>query len=105
MATPTGPVRLPFAASMEVPSPIAGEVVSLKVKTGDKVNEGDLVIEVKGAGQAASASAAPTTTQNTASASTETLVVPDIGGDSDVDAQAKKMRQATDFVSSFLTQI
>lgn len=31
-------------ASMEIPSPIAGTVFKIKVKTGDKVSEGDLIL-------------------------------------------------------------
>ncbi len=37
-------------ASMEVPSPKAGEVVSVKVDVGTEVKEGDLLIELKVAG-------------------------------------------------------
>ena len=34
-------------ASMEVPSPVAGEVVEILTKVGDKVSQGDLFIKVK----------------------------------------------------------
>lgn len=34
-------------ASMEIPSPIAGAVSSISVKVGDKVSEGDLILNVK----------------------------------------------------------
>jgi pyruvate dehydrogenase E2 component (dihydrolipoamide acetyltransferase) len=37
-------------ATMEVPSPLAGEVTELKVKVGDKVSEGDLILMIKGKG-------------------------------------------------------
>ena len=33
-------------ASMEVPSPVAGKVVSLNIKEGDTVSEGDAIIEI-----------------------------------------------------------
>jgi len=70
-------------ASMEVPSPIAGEVVSVKIANGSKVSEGDLLIEVNAQGastapvsNATVASAAPAT----AASSEMTVTVPDIGG-------------------------
>src|SRR5512142_482635 len=48
-------------ASMEVPAPFAGVVKELKVKLGDKVSEGDLILllEASGGAQAAAAPAAP----------------------------------------------
>jgi len=44
-------------ASMEIPSPHAGTVTALKVKLGDKVSEGSLILELdaQGAGDAANA--------------------------------------------------
>lgn len=39
-------------ASMEIPSPLAGEVVDIKVKSGDKVAEGSEVMTMAPAGQA-----------------------------------------------------
>jgi pyruvate dehydrogenase E2 component (dihydrolipoamide acetyltransferase) len=44
-------------ATMEVPSPVAGVVKDLKVKVGDKVSEGTLILTLDGAGAAAPASA------------------------------------------------
>ena len=46
-------------ASMEIPSSAAGVVKELKVKLGDKVNVGDLIAVVEGAGQAAAAAPSP----------------------------------------------
>ena len=47
-------------ASMEIPSPAAGVLKELKVKLGDKVNQGDLVAIIEGAASAAvPAAAAP----------------------------------------------
>ena len=43
-------------ASMEIPCPVEGKVVGLSVKVGDKVSEGDALIEVDVAGEAAAAS-------------------------------------------------
>ncbi|HWA14596.1 MAG TPA: dihydrolipoyl dehydrogenase [Burkholderiales bacterium] len=47
-------------ATMEVPSPVAGRVKELKVKVGDKVSEGSLILILDGEGDApAKAGAAP----------------------------------------------
>ncbi|MCH8552050.1 MAG: dihydrolipoyllysine-residue acetyltransferase [Natronospirillum sp.] len=46
-------------ASMEVPSPKSGEVVSVKVEVGTEVKEGDLLIELKVAGAASSPAPQP----------------------------------------------
>ena len=48
-------------AAMDVPSPVAGQVLSLKVTVGDQVNEGDVIAELEGSGepQATEAEAAP----------------------------------------------
>lgn len=53
-------------ASMEIPAPFAGTVRELRLKVGDKVNQGDaiLVLEVAGA-EAAQGAAAPATTAAT----------------------------------------
>ena len=89
-------------ATMDVPSPQAGKVVSLKVKEGDKVSEGSLVLTLEvGGGEAAapaqeSAPAAAAPTAESAPAAEEApaeeaaeeeieVQVPDIGGDTDVD--------------------
>lgn len=45
-------------ATMDVPAPQAGKVVSLKVKVGDKVSEGSLVLTLEVAGQSAPAPSA-----------------------------------------------
>ncbi len=83
-------------ATMDVPCPQAGKVVELKVKEGDKVSEGSLVLllEVGGAAeasapaaQAAPAPAAATAAEASAPAAEEEIevTVPDIGDASDVD--------------------
>ena len=46
-------------ASMEIPSSHAGVVKELKIKVGDKVAEGSIVLVVEAAGAAASATPAP----------------------------------------------
>src|SRR5205809_3149537 len=49
-------------ATMDVPSPAAGTVKELKVKVGDKVSEGSVILTLEGAAQGAAAtpkSAAP----------------------------------------------
>ena len=44
-------------AAMDVPSPVAGQVLSLKVTLGDQVNEGDVIAELEGSGQPQAAEA------------------------------------------------
>ena len=44
-------------ASMEIPSSSAGKVVSLSVKVGDKVKEGDVILMLEAAGDSAKAAA------------------------------------------------
>src|SRR4051794_28151684 len=44
-------------ATMEVPAPQSGTVKEVKVKTGDRVSQGDLIATLEGAGMPASASA------------------------------------------------
>ncbi|MFM8677311.1 MAG: biotin/lipoyl-containing protein, partial [Burkholderiaceae bacterium] len=53
-------------ASMEIPASIAGTIVELKVKLGDKVSEGSVValIEAAGAGAPASASTGTATAES-----------------------------------------
>lgn len=86
-------------ATMDVPSPKAGKVVSLKVKEGDKVSEGSLVLTLEVAGSAsASAPAAAAPAAESAPAATPAAApvaeaveeeievkVPDIGDATDVD--------------------
>ncbi|MYN12209.1 dihydrolipoyllysine-residue acetyltransferase [Pusillimonas sp. TS35] len=90
-------------ASMEIPSPSEGVVKSLKVKVGDKISEGSVILELQeGAGAAASpAVAAPAAAPSVAPAAAQpaaqaaapaaqdganvTVSVPDIGGATDVE--------------------
>jgi pyruvate dehydrogenase E2 component (dihydrolipoamide acetyltransferase) len=46
-------------ASMDIPAPFAGELVSLAVSVGDKIKEGDIIAEMKSAGASASVEEAP----------------------------------------------
>ncbi|MFV9473657.1 dihydrolipoyllysine-residue acetyltransferase [Advenella sp. RU8] len=91
-------------ASMEIPSSEAGVVKSLKVKLGDKVKEGSVILELEAAGEA-SVQAAPAAAEETAVAvsqaaaeapaavqpapavagGTVSVVVPDIGDFSEVE--------------------
>jgi pyruvate dehydrogenase E2 component (dihydrolipoamide acetyltransferase) len=83
-------------ASMEIPSSHAGVVKELKVKVGDKVSEGSLLLMVEAAGAAAAApapapapapqpAAAPApVAAPAASGGAVTVVVPDIGDFKDV---------------------
>jgi pyruvate dehydrogenase E2 component (dihydrolipoamide acetyltransferase) len=80
---------------MDVPAPQSGVVKSLKIKVGDKVSEGSLILLLEVAGAAAAAQpAAATTAVATPSApaaaapaetSVQEIKVPDIGGSTDVD--------------------
>ncbi|MFG0451957.1 dihydrolipoyllysine-residue acetyltransferase [Shewanella sp. yb_14] len=81
-------------ATMDVPSPQAGTVKSLKVKVGDKVSQGSLVLllEVGASAEApqapaAQAAAQPAAAQAAAPAKVEVkeIAVPDIGDAADVD--------------------
>ena len=83
-------------ATMEVPSPVAGKVVELKVAVGDAVSEGALILTVEAAGDAVEAAPAvsgggtPTTAEPAGYGSaagvheTVEVKVPDIGDFSDV---------------------
>jgi pyruvate dehydrogenase E2 component (dihydrolipoamide acetyltransferase) len=75
-------------ASMDVPSPIAGKIVQVKINEGDSVAEGDelVYLEVE-ASAAESAAAAPEAAPSApapapANSSVEEVAVPDIGMDS-----------------------
>ena len=86
-------------ATMDVPSPKAGKVVEVKVKEGDKVSEGSLVLilEVAGSGSSDSAPAEKAESAPAAESALEAaaeepageeeieVTVPDIGDASDVD--------------------
>lgn len=81
-------------ATMDVPAPQAGVVKSLKIKVGDKVSEGSLILLLEVAGTDAAAQPAATTVAATpsapaaatpAEASVQEIKVPDIGGSTDVD--------------------
>ncbi|MDF0535142.1 dihydrolipoyllysine-residue acetyltransferase [Shewanella sp. A32] len=88
-------------ATMDVPAPQAGVVKSLKIKVGDKVSEGSLILLLEVAGGAAAAPApvaaepapvaAPVAPEAApvaaapAVASIQEIKVPDIGGSTDVD--------------------
>jgi pyruvate dehydrogenase E2 component (dihydrolipoamide acetyltransferase) len=51
-------------AAMDVPSPFAGKIAQVKLKTGDKVSEGSLILTLEAAGDAAApAPAAPAEAQ------------------------------------------
>ncbi|MBV5094385.1 pyruvate dehydrogenase complex dihydrolipoyllysine-residue acetyltransferase [Tenebrionicola larvae] len=72
-------------ASMEVPAPFAGTVKEIKVKTGDKVSTGSLIMvfdveeAASGAPQAKAEAAAPAPAP--AASGAKDVNVPDIGGD------------------------
>jgi pyruvate dehydrogenase E2 component (dihydrolipoamide acetyltransferase) len=84
-------------ATMDVPAPEAGKIVSLAVKVGDKVSEGSLVLTLEVAGGEESEASAPAESRsesessssqgNEASGESKTIevMVPDIGDATDVD--------------------
>ena len=89
-------------AAMEIPSPKSGVIKSISIKLGDQVSEGDEIVtmEIEGAAEEAAPApepeakqesapaekaSAPEPAPSAASSSVETIEVPDIGGDSDVE--------------------
>ena len=92
-------------ASMDIPAPFAGELVSLTVKIGDKIKEGDVIAEMKAAGAAsapteeapaavvetaaapvaAAVEAAPVAAPVATASQVIEIAVPDIGEDGEVD--------------------
>jgi pyruvate dehydrogenase E2 component (dihydrolipoamide acetyltransferase) len=84
-------------ATMEIPSPSAGEIASMAVKVGDRVSEGDVIGEILIAAgeqpaEASTESVPPASTEpepeveaapaptGTSEPVTETILVPDLGG-------------------------
>ena len=92
-------------ASMDIPAPFAGELVSLTVKVGDKIKEGDIIAEMKAAGVASAPAeeapaaaveapaapvapvveAAPVAAPVATASQVIEIAVPDIGEDGEVD--------------------
>ncbi|RPA35368.1 dihydrolipoyllysine-residue acetyltransferase [Shewanella frigidimarina] len=60
-------------ATMEVPAPFAGKLVSLTVKVGDKVSQGSLIATIETTSSAPVAQAAPTQAEPAAAAATPTM--------------------------------
>src|SRR6478736_2163475 len=75
-------------ASMEIPSSQAGVIKEMKVKVGDKVAEGTLLLTVEATeGASAPAPAAAPATAATASAAAPTPVAASFTGSSDVECE------------------
>ena len=88
-------------ASMDIPAPFAGELVSLLVSVGDKIKEGDVIAEMKSASAAAPAAeqaapvveapvapvveAAPVVAAAATASAIIEISVPDIGEDGEVE--------------------
>jgi len=89
-------------ASMDIPAPLAGKLISLSVNVGDKIKEGDVIGEISSASEAPAeeapvAEAAPvaapvaepvaevTAPSPTAASEVIEISVPDIGEDGEVD--------------------
>ena len=91
-------------ATMDVPATDAGVVKEVKVKVGDKISEGGviLLVETDAAGAAAAPAAAPALAEQPAAAPVQAapaaggtpvqVVVPDIGGHTDVDVIAVEIK-------------
>ena len=63
-------------AAMEIPSPLAGTIKEVKVKLGDKVSEGNLLVTIETSAEAPVAEAAPATEDNSAKEEAETTPAP-----------------------------
>lgn len=71
-------------ASMDIPAPFAGVVEAVKIKVGDKVSQGDLILTLKAEGQAGEAMK-PVEEPSSTAGKLEEVAVPDIGNAKDVD--------------------
>lgn len=79
-------------ASMDVPAPVAGKIVQIKINEGDSVSEGDELVYLEIAGEASAGAEAPAAAESApaepapasapAASSVEEVAVPDIGMDS-----------------------
>lgn len=86
-------------ASMDIPAPFAGELVALSVKVGDKIKEGDVIAEMKGA--AASSAEAEST-----SAPAEVAAEPEVKAEaSEVEAEPAAAEKAPVATSSEVIEI
>ena len=78
-------------ASMDLPTPVAGKIVSLKVAEGDKVSEGDLMVEIEVVGAATVESVDVPAVEEPAAAlvveasAEQSFNVPDLGGSEGVE--------------------
>ena len=85
-------------ATMDVPADAAGVVKEVKVKVGDKISEGGVILTVETGAAAADVAPAPAAETPAAPAAapaggaTVQVVVPDIGGHSDVDVIAVEIK-------------
>ncbi|HGG9888072.1 TPA: dihydrolipoyllysine-residue acetyltransferase [Neisseria meningitidis] len=85
-------------ATMDVPAEVAGVVKEVKVKVGDKISEGGVILTVETGAAAADAAPTPAAEAPAAPAAapaggaTVQVVVPDIGGHSDVDVIAVEIK-------------
>ena len=86
-------------ATMDVPADAAGVVKEVKVKVGDKISEGGVILTVETGAAAADAAPAPAAEAPAAApaaapagGATVQVVVPDIGGHSDVDVIAVEIK-------------
>ncbi len=74
-------------ATMEVPSSAAGKVVEIKLKEGDKVSQGDVILVLEGAGASAAPEAAPAPAAAAAAAPVAVAATGTASGKGDVHAE------------------
>ena len=79
-------------ATMDVPSPLAGRILSIKIKSGDKVSEGNLILELETSGASEPEAqklfqADDQSSETKGSASTDTKISADTSADADISCE------------------
>ncbi|WP_244813794.1 dihydrolipoyllysine-residue acetyltransferase [Caballeronia sp. Lep1P3] len=83
-------------ATMDVPSSAAGTVREVKVKVGDNVSEGTLIVVLEGGANAAASSAAPAKQEAPAQTQTQSQPAQASGGGGSVDVKVPDIGDFTD---------
>ena len=79
-------------ATMDVPSPLAGRILSIKIKSGDKVSEGNLILELEPSGASEPEAqklvqAEDQSSETKGSASIDTKISADLSADADISCE------------------
>ena len=79
-------------ATMDVPSPLAGRILSIKIKSGDKVSEGNLILELETSGASEPEAqklvqAEDQSSETKGSASIDTRIATDSSADADISCE------------------